>query len=421
MYYDLEFEKIKQLIALKKYALARERLYILLKTEPNSSEIYQIIGGTYAKELKHKAAKEYLEKSLKLDPSNNKALNYLGSIALKEERHNEAEELLKRSLRLDPQQTDALTILAQKYLKSVELEKCNELCNRALKIDPNYVDALLLKSAMQLLKNEHKPALETVMLALKQDPSNSLTHIALAITLKKSGKKEARDHIKQALANSPDNADIHQGIRQYLKQNSFAGRYISFTGSKLVKSKNGCVQIYSVLNVLGFILIGFCCFILPGLASEFILFGILFLYVPTVLFIFVSGHLSGVLIIREPLGRLLLSRREFILDAFYLILELSGLILMIVGITSFIEDQSNIITLNSGAFLIHAVFAIRLILKVKDLNYKILSCATSLCFLISFSSYVFLSDKFFFSILSSAFAFMLLMVMGAERKSNIKK
>ena len=97
-----ELAKAQASINGEKYKSAIRTLNDIVKTNPRSADVYNLLGFSYRKSKDFKRAERNYARALRINPEHKGALEYMGELFLETDRRPKAEELLARLEKLCP-------------------------------------------------------------------------------------------------------------------------------------------------------------------------------------------------------------------------------------------------------------------------------------------------------------------------------
>ena len=130
-------------------------------------------------------------------------------------------------IKLKPGNFDAYAMRGQAYLKLERFDDAIEDFSKALKLNPNDSNMLYFRGQAYSLRGESEKAVEDYKLTLEKSrlspgfsPNKYSVHLSLGAELSKLGRyKEAKVHLEEVLAVSPNNEIAQTIIRKIHQKN----------------------------------------------------------------------------------------------------------------------------------------------------------------------------------------------------------
>ena len=124
----------------QRYSAAAEQLEKLLPYAPESFEIHELLGLTYASLSQNGKAMEHLKKAVQLQPNSAEARTNFGTSLLQSGNTQLAGEQFRKALALEPQNYDTNHNLGEYYVRTGKLAEALPLLEAAQKINPDSYD-----------------------------------------------------------------------------------------------------------------------------------------------------------------------------------------------------------------------------------------------------------------------------------------
>ena len=124
----------------QRYSAAAEQLEKLLPYAPESFEIHELLGLTYASLSQNGKAMEHLKKAVQLQPNSAEARTNFGTSLLQSGSAQLAGEQFRKALALEPQNYDTNHNLGEYYVRTGKLAEALPLLEAAQKINPDSYD-----------------------------------------------------------------------------------------------------------------------------------------------------------------------------------------------------------------------------------------------------------------------------------------
>jgi len=123
------------------YSFARETLKRLISLQPQSSDAYYYLAGSYLETGETIPAKANFDKAYEINPDDFRINYFLGWIAFNQGNTGEARRLLTRTVELKPNFAFGHHQLAKLYLQTSEFDKALSSCRKAVEADPDLAQA----------------------------------------------------------------------------------------------------------------------------------------------------------------------------------------------------------------------------------------------------------------------------------------
>jgi len=224
------------------YQDASQHYQAAIRLKPDYVDAHYNLGLCYVRLNDQPAAQQSFEKTIHYQPDHDQAHNQLGQIYQQQQKYTEARQHYQKCLTIYPEQTQVLHNLATNYLSEGNKQDAIECFVKTITLDPKHREAhfnlgalficqhkldLALKHYLQLLsispevdvyyniaviymyQDHHQDAINYFKHALKLDRTHFPSLVNLASTYLKINKyKKAQQYYEEALALSPDHADI---------------------------------------------------------------------------------------------------------------------------------------------------------------------------------------------------------------------
>ena len=187
---------------------------------PSQGRPRNLLGIAQERSGDLKGAAESFEGATRLDPKDIDSLVHLGEVYLKIDRPADAERKFRAAIELDPKSREALQGLALS-LDAQKKPEALEAYRAYLAAEPQDQNA---RTRMLRLMVEQGQSDDAVSELEKAGPASSVDQLKLKADIEISQKKysESVATLKQALALSPNDAQLHGGLgRVYLETHDF--------------------------------------------------------------------------------------------------------------------------------------------------------------------------------------------------------
>ena len=158
----------------------------ILKTYPQNSYLYNLLGSAYSQNGDTQNATINFELSIKHSPKNIAALNNLANIYKKNTQYKLAEKYYMRILDLEPNYVNGLINYANLKIDLNEPESAIKMLDKAIEINPNNSMAHFNLATTYLTLGKNSKALEHALESLKIDPNFSPTDKLISVLKKYS-------------------------------------------------------------------------------------------------------------------------------------------------------------------------------------------------------------------------------------------
>lgn len=182
-----------------------------LEVEPDDPEIFELIGGVYAKKDEWDLSVEYFLKAIGFNPNSSQAYFNLGWAYENVGLIDKSIEQYKKAIQLNPDSSESYSNLAWLYVKLEKPDEAIVLFEKALEIEPNDLNLLNNIGWFHTLLDNYEEALEYFKRALKLDPDNPFVHNNLGIIYLKQGdldKAKSKLELALKLGDDGDNSAV---------------------------------------------------------------------------------------------------------------------------------------------------------------------------------------------------------------------
>jgi len=305
-----------------------------LAIEPNLTEAHFLLALTY---LEHTdtsfeaKALESINRAIGLAPEEAFYQAIKGHILIFLDKPKEARECAMTAISMDPDIPLAWTVKGQSYFPTNEWSAAEECLKQALRLDPDSDQAQNILSMVLRAQGNHEESQQGVKRVLSNNAEDPIAHANAGWGALHNGKHEAaEEHFKVALRLSPENEFARNGLRESYKARSFFFRlylkYVFFMQKFSQKSQWVImIGIYVAFKFGRAILAN----IHPALAGVLLIVYLLFAF-----WTFLANGIGHFILLKDPIARLSLTKREkldglFVGGGFILgiILGLSGYIM----------------------------------------------------------------------------------------------
>ncbi len=184
---------------------AEKNLLKLIQTQPEDSDLYNLIGIVYSLRNLHEEAIDWFERGINISKKNDGLYLNLGTSLMSLEKTKEAIDAFNEALVINPNSEHAYYNLGNLYLDLKKYEDSIKIYDKALKIKNDFVDCLINKAVALTKQGKAEEALFEYEKAIALEPTNLKIHLNLA-SLYEINKKfdKALTHYDQATQIKPD-------------------------------------------------------------------------------------------------------------------------------------------------------------------------------------------------------------------------
>jgi tetratricopeptide (TPR) repeat protein len=289
-------------------AKAVEELLEGLRETPGDAYVHAVLAIAYSNLGRGDDALRAAQESVGLAPHFAYAYYAHAWVLLARNRADEAEEAAREAVRLDPYHPAYHAQLATTFLRRQRWAEALEAADRGLEVAPEDVRCANDRATALANLGRAEEAVETLRRALSHDPESSETHTNLGWRLLDRGDPhEALGHFREALRLDPRSESAREGLAEAVTARNpvYAGFLRHFLGPSRMDSSLPWTFIFGIMVFLGLLREE------DGSGEVPVL--VILLLALAVLALLASGTARPVLhlaLLRDPLGREILSRRE---------------------------------------------------------------------------------------------------------------
>lgn len=204
-----------------KFANATAQLEELLARAPQSYEIHELLGLTYAGESENQKAVEQLSVAVDLKPESGGARTNLATGLVHAGRMAEAEGQFKKALELEPRNYNANHNLAEFYLQSKQLPEALPLLKEAQRIEPDAYDNGYDLAEAEFLDGQLHDARALIQQLLQQKNTGELHNLAGQIDEKDGKFLEAAKEFELAAHLDPSEDNLFAWGSEFLLHRTY--------------------------------------------------------------------------------------------------------------------------------------------------------------------------------------------------------
>ena len=149
---------------------AKEICTEILKSEPNNSNAYYLLGVISFQTKNYVKSDELISKAIEINPKNSEFYNFKGIALVHLNKFEEAIESWAKAIEVDPNSLDAYNNLGNALIKLKKNELALKNFDQALKLKPNFSQAHHNRSVVLKNLNRFEVALESVNKAIEINP-----------------------------------------------------------------------------------------------------------------------------------------------------------------------------------------------------------------------------------------------------------
>ncbi len=204
-----------------KFANAAAQLESLLPRAPQSYELHELLGLSYAGESENQKAVEQLSLAVDLKPGSGVARTNLATGLVHAGKMAEAEGQFKKALELEPGNYSANHNLAEFYLQSKKLPEALPLLNEAQRIEPTAYDNGYDLAEAEFLDGQLNDARTLVQQLLRQKNTGELHNLAGQIEEKDGKFVEAAKEFELAAHLDPSEDNLFAWGSEFLLHRTY--------------------------------------------------------------------------------------------------------------------------------------------------------------------------------------------------------
>ena len=194
----------KELMKQRKFAEAAAEFRELLRTEPNSPFIYNLLGLCALQQGLREEAVTYFKKAVELDPGFKPARNNLGGVYLLEGRPQDAAKEFLAVTRIDARDSQAYFNLARAELATNQETAGLQHLRQAYDLSPDSLDYAMALGRLYLKQGRKEAAKPVVEKLTNASSSNPTIELELGGLLLSYGKEEAAvEHLRRVQGVEP--------------------------------------------------------------------------------------------------------------------------------------------------------------------------------------------------------------------------
>ncbi len=341
-----DYGEIILLIERRKYEAALERVEQLLQQSPDDSELYFLASICSLAQKQFSKARTEIERSLELDPNSALKLNQHATIEIEEKRYVAARDLLSRAMEIDPNNEETYALLSRINLEEGHIEEMTHSAQILLSLDPRSTYAQNLIILQKIINREFRVAGALVTEVLAIDPMDSFSQVNYSLLQFYEGKREeAIQSLLDVLSSDPEN----EGIKDVLKQVMISRNLIAdllFRLSTFTLRNRTAFKVAIGVGYRAVLIVGAVLYLAIGHDDLTTFLLVVLLCVYGILFIPYRILPQGftLLLLSDPIGKHLQSRRELLLASATLTFFAVGLTYLALYLsTSTVELNDNLV------------------------------------------------------------------------------
>lgn len=221
--YDKNIQEIVHYIAIKRYNLAKDKIFSGLSECPNDGELLYLMSICSCGLDKYDEALDYCKQALENNYSVVECYELLGRINTDLGKYDKAEEYYLEALSIDPQSAQIIACYALVMLKTGFKEKGAKLLEEARRISPDDSEVLKTSFYYYLVNDKKRERLKVLerYLDVSDDEISKLVKVGLN-DLYIGNYKSAKENFRQAFVLDPTDNDLLLAIQELeIKTNPF--------------------------------------------------------------------------------------------------------------------------------------------------------------------------------------------------------
>ena len=209
-----------------------------IELRPEASEAYFFLGQYFTEMQQADRALEYFARAAALEPANTTYMETLAQAHIQKDQYAEATAVVERLYNQNKGRQDLLETLYRLYLQQEDYEQAIGVLERIEQIDGKSERTSLSKSGLYAKMNDHQRAVDEMRQLAEQYPNALNYRTIYANTLLMNDEEdEARDILRQVLADEPDNVGAQRVLRVYFLRQGDTASADSITRAILLNPK----------------------------------------------------------------------------------------------------------------------------------------------------------------------------------------
>ncbi|MBQ3630172.1 MAG: tetratricopeptide repeat protein [Prevotella sp.] len=209
-----------------------------IELRPEASEAYFFLGQYFTEMQQADRALEYFARAAALEPANTTYMETLAQAHIQKDQYAEATAVVERLYNQNKGRQDLLETLYRLYLQQEDYEQAIGVLERIEQIDGKSERTSLSKSGLYAKMNDHQRAVDEMRQLAEQYPNDLNYRTIYANTLLMNDEEdEARDILRQVLADEPDNVGAQRVLRVYFLRQGDTASADSITRAILLNPK----------------------------------------------------------------------------------------------------------------------------------------------------------------------------------------
>ena len=181
---DSEFFILLQFYGNSEFHELKTRCYSMLEQFPNSSKLYNILGGAHTGLEEYDDAMKCYSQALKIRPNYAEAYNNMGNaFKIKGELEN-AIKCFKKALVLKPNFPEVYNNMGASYQELENFPLAILQFETAIELKHDYIDAYINKGNALRIYGKTQASIQSFRSALKIDPNSAIAHFSLGLSLR---------------------------------------------------------------------------------------------------------------------------------------------------------------------------------------------------------------------------------------------
>jgi len=189
------------------------RLRQLEKANPNSADLYILLGEAFVDQGQNGDALEEYRKALSINPNLQRAHFLAGVVLLRQGNPTEAAQEFRMSLKLDPADVSSKYHLAYSLIEMQQQQDALPLLREVIQQDPKHADAHYQLGKLQLQQGKTEEAISNLEAGTQLNPDSDYLHYQLALAYRQGARIEDAERemkLYQAIKNRRRGRDAAQ-------------------------------------------------------------------------------------------------------------------------------------------------------------------------------------------------------------------
>ena len=213
------FEQVRNLVAVRRYALAEDLTRRELQLNPRSARAFVVLSMVLGRQARHPGAEAAARSALEADPDYAEAYYFLAISLASLLRPADASAAIDTALAMNPAAAKYYALRSQLELNRNNPAQSRTTAEQGLRWDPTNLECLYRRLQALRRLDEKDLAETTAHTILSQEPAHLQAHLALGqLLVQRSAHSEAETHFRTALRQEPGSQEARQGLSISWKQ-----------------------------------------------------------------------------------------------------------------------------------------------------------------------------------------------------------